>query len=86
MIERIFRNPKTTILGLILLVFGGVLVWFEKATLTEYSAFIIGGFALIMTTDGENNKDAGGKGLEGIKKAIGKAYKAPKQEEQNETL
>jgi hypothetical protein len=53
MINRIFRNPKTTVIGLILISFGGILVWFEKASLTEFSAFIMGGFALIMSKDGE---------------------------------
>jgi hypothetical protein len=53
MINRIFRNPKTTVIGLILISFGGILVWFEKASLTEFSAFIMGGFALMMSKDGE---------------------------------
>ena len=53
MIDRIFRNPKTTVIGLILISFGGILVWYEKASLTEFSAFLMGGFALIMTRDGE---------------------------------
>ena len=55
MINRIFRNPKTTVIGLILISFGGILVWFEKASLTEFSAFIMGGFALMMSKDGEGN-------------------------------
>jgi hypothetical protein len=53
MIERIFRNWKTTAFGLVLIMFGGVLVWFEKATLSEFSAFLMGGFALMMARDGE---------------------------------
>ena len=53
MIDTIFRNPKTTVIGLILISFGGILVWYEKASLTEFSAFLMGGFALIMTRDGE---------------------------------
>ena len=53
MIDRIFRNPKTTLIGLILMALGMVLVWFEKATLAEYSAFLMGGFALMMSRDGD---------------------------------
>jgi hypothetical protein len=53
MIDRIFRNPKTTTIGLILMALGMILVWFEKATLAEYSAFLMGGFALMMSKDGE---------------------------------
>ena len=51
MIDRIFRNPKTTVIGLILMALGMILVWFEKATLAEYSAFLMGGFALMMSKD-----------------------------------
>jgi hypothetical protein len=54
MINRIFRNPKTTVIGLILISFGGILVWFEKASLTEFSAFIMGGFALMMSKDAKD--------------------------------
>lgn len=53
MIDRIFRSPKTTTIGLILMALGMILVWFEKATLAEYSAFLMGGFALMMSKDGE---------------------------------
>ena len=53
MIDRIFRTPKTTTIGLILMALGMILVWFEKATLAEYSAFLMGGFALMMSKDGE---------------------------------
>jgi hypothetical protein len=53
MIDRIFRNPKTTVIGLIFISFGGILVWYEKASLTEFSAFLMGGFALMMSRDGE---------------------------------
>jgi len=56
MIDRIFRNPKTTTIGLILMALGMILVWFEKATLAEYSAFLMGGFALMMSKDGEKGK------------------------------
>ena len=53
MIDRIFRSPKTTTIGLILMALGMILVWFEKATLAEYSAFLMGGFALMMSKYGE---------------------------------
>jgi hypothetical protein len=53
MIDRIFRNWKTTVFGLVLIIFGAVLVWFEKASLAEFSAFLMGGFALMMTKDGD---------------------------------
>ena len=56
MIDRIFRNPKTTLIGLILMALGMVLVWFEKATLAEYSAFLMGGFALMMSRDEKKDK------------------------------
>jgi hypothetical protein len=74
MINRIFRNPKTTVIGLILISFGGILVWFEKASLTEFSAFIMGGFALMMSKDGEgNNKN------QEVQKKTRTAYKKPEQ-------
>ena len=58
MIERLFRNPKTTIIGLAVLIVSFAFVWFEKATLTEVSAFIMGGFALLFFKDPLND---GGK-------------------------
>jgi Flp pilus assembly protein protease CpaA len=50
-IERIFRNRKTTILGLLILIISFILVWFEKATLTEVSLFLTGGFAMLFVKD-----------------------------------
>jgi hypothetical protein len=76
MINRIFRNPKTTVIGLILISFGGILVWFEKASLTEFSAFIMGGFALMMSKDGEA---AGNEVQKEVKIKTGKAQKKPEQ-------
>ena len=76
MINRIFRNPKTTVIGLILISFGGILVWFEKASLTEFSAFIMGGFALIMSKDGEAARNEVQKE---VKAKTGKAQKKPEQ-------
>lgn len=51
MIKRILNNWRTTILGLLILALCFVLVWFEKATLTEVSLFITGGFALLFMKD-----------------------------------
>ena len=51
MIDRIFRNRKTTILGLLILIISFILVWFEKATLTEVSLFLTGGFAMLFMKD-----------------------------------
>jgi Flp pilus assembly protein protease CpaA len=51
MIDRIFRNRKTTILGLLILIISFILVWFEKATLTEVSLFLTGGFAMLFVKD-----------------------------------
>jgi hypothetical protein len=76
MINRIFRNPKTTVIGLILISFGGILVWFEKASLTEFSAFIMGGFALMMSKDGEAARNEVQKE---VKAKTGKAQKKPEQ-------
>jgi hypothetical protein len=76
MISRIFRNPKTTVIGLILISFGGILVWFEKASLTEFSAFIMGGFALMMSKDGEA---AGDNQNQEVQKKTRTAHKKPKQ-------
>jgi hypothetical protein len=74
MISRIFANPKTTVIGLILISFGGILVWFEKASLTEFSAFIMGGFALMMSKDGEGDNQN-----QEVQKKTRTAHKKPKQ-------
>jgi len=58
MIDRIFKNWKSTALGLGVMTVGFILVWFEKATLTEVSLFITGGFALLFMKDPEVKKDA----------------------------
>jgi hypothetical protein len=76
MINRIFRNPKTTVIGLILISFGGILVWFEKASLTEFSAFIMGGFALMMSKDGEAARNEVQKE---VKTKTRTAHKKPEQ-------
>jgi hypothetical protein len=61
LIERIFGNPKTTILGLIIIGLCFVLVWGGKATLTEMSAFMMGAFALMFLKDPKDGEAAGGK-------------------------
>ena len=61
LIERIFGNPKTTILGLIIIGLCFVLVFYEKATLTELSAFMVGAFALMFLKDPTDGKATGGK-------------------------
>ncbi len=62
LIERIFKNPKTTILGLLIIALCFVLVWGGRATLTEVSTFMVGAFALMFFKDGkEDGKDTGGK-------------------------
>jgi hypothetical protein len=57
-IDRLFRNPKTTIIGLLVMVVSFVFVWFGKASLTEVGVFITGGFAMLFLKD---PKDDGGK-------------------------
>ena len=51
MIKRIFESPKTTILGLIVIALCFVLVFLEKATLTELSLFMVGGFSMLFLKD-----------------------------------
>lgn len=51
MIDRIFRNWKTTVLGLLLVAITLIFVWFGKATLTEASVFITGGVAMLFMKD-----------------------------------
>ena len=60
-IERIWRDPKTTVLGLLIVGLCFVLVFFEKATLTEVSAFLMGAFALLFLKDPKDGKESGGK-------------------------
>lgn len=51
MIERIFSNAKTSIVGGIIFVTGALLVAFDKATLTEFGGFIGVAFALFFSKD-----------------------------------
>jgi Na+/alanine symporter len=62
LIERIFKNPKTTILGLLIIALCFVLVWGGRATLTEVSTFMVGAFALFFFKDAKDDgKATGGK-------------------------
>jgi hypothetical protein len=61
LIERIFKNPKTTLLGLLIIALCFVLVFYEKATLTEVSAFMMGAFALMFLKDPKDGEATGGK-------------------------
>jgi hypothetical protein len=56
LIERIFKNPKTTLLGLLIMGLCFVLVFYERATLTEVSAFLMGAFALMFLKDDKDGK------------------------------
>ena len=51
MIERLFTNIKTTIVGGVIFVTGALLVAFDKASLTEFGAFIGVAFALFFSKD-----------------------------------
>jgi hypothetical protein len=61
LIERIFKNPKTTLLGLLIIGLCFVLVFYQRATLTEVSAFLMGAFALMFLKDPNDGKATGGK-------------------------
>ena len=51
MIDRILKDSKTTIIGLIVFITGAMLVAFSKASLTEFGAFIGVAFALFFSKD-----------------------------------
>jgi hypothetical protein len=51
--ERIFSNWKTTTLGIAVLICGFVLVYMEKATLPELTAFVSGALVLLISKDGK---------------------------------
>lgn len=51
MIERITKNTQTTIVGVVVFLTGAMLVAFDKATLTEFGAFIGVAFALFFSKD-----------------------------------
>ena len=56
MIDRILKNRKTTIIGIITLLVSFLFVWFGKATLTEVSGFLTGGFAMLFMKDPKPNE------------------------------
>jgi hypothetical protein len=49
LIERLFRNPKTTLLGLILISLCFLLVFLREGILTEVSTFMVGAFAFTIS-------------------------------------
>jgi hypothetical protein len=51
MIERIFKNWKSTTLGVGAIIASFVLVYLEKTTLSEVSLFLGGGFMMIFLKD-----------------------------------
>ena len=51
MIERIFKNKKTTALGCSIILASLVLVYLDKASLTEAGAFIAAGLGFIFAKD-----------------------------------
>ena len=51
MIDRLFRNLKTTFLGLIVLLVCFIFVWYGKATLSEVGIFVLGGFSMLFLKD-----------------------------------
>lgn len=78
LINRLFKSWKTTVLGLAIIVVCFVLVFLEKASLTEVSTFTIGGFYLLFLKD-ENGKAAGSP-VKGKEKA--KTRKTQEESEQ----
>ena len=61
LIERLFRNPKTTLLGLILISLCFLLVFLERASLSEVSTFMVGAFSLLFLKDPKDGKESGSK-------------------------
>jgi multisubunit Na+/H+ antiporter MnhG subunit len=51
--ERIFANWKTTTLGVAVLIAGLVLVYLEKASMAELTAFVSGALVLLISKDGK---------------------------------
>ena len=56
MIDRIFKNWKTTALGVLLVTGSLILVGINKATLTEAGAFIVAGVGSIFAKDKKDGK------------------------------
>jgi len=67
MIDRLFRNPKTTIIGLLVMVVCFLFVWFGKATLGDVGMFATGGFAMLFLKDPDDNGDKNNRGNTRIK-------------------
>lgn len=51
MIERLVSNIKTTIVGSVVFIAGTVLVWAEKASLTEFGGFLAVALGLLFSKD-----------------------------------
>ena len=56
MIDRVFKSWKTTTLGIGIIVASLVLVYLNRAELTEALAFITGGVGLIFAKDGKDKE------------------------------
>jgi hypothetical protein len=54
--NRLFKNWRTSILGLALLIGAGLFVWFGKATLTEAAASLPAALALMFVKDPQTYK------------------------------
>lgn len=55
--DRIFKNWKTSVFGVVIIAIGFLFVWFGKASMTELTAFISGALVLLFS------KDDNGKGV-----------------------
>jgi hypothetical protein len=53
MFDRIFKNWKTSALGLAIILTCFVFLWFEKTTLADISIFFAGGFLLLFAKDND---------------------------------
>lgn len=51
MIDRIFKNWKTTLVGVLIIAVAGASVYLDKATLTEAGAFLGVGLGLFFMKD-----------------------------------
>jgi hypothetical protein len=63
MINRIFKNWKTTTVAVLIILICSVTVYMEKSTWSEVGAFMAVAFGLLFTTDpkskkNENNSDS----------------------------
>lgn len=50
-IERCIRNATTSLIGLALIIFSGILVYMDKASVTEVSGWVTLGLTLIRAKD-----------------------------------